>query len=257
MNTLNASEPVPTPVVVGTMSAPGRPGGPVEDPVRGFIHDVRTPLGAVRGFAEVILDDPDLDATTRTEFLQTIIRETDRAIELVRQLGDLGRIRREALPMAPVGILPAVVEPVLHEMQEQAMGEGVVLVGEIFACPVTLVCAPEWIGTLIREVVAMSIRWTPAGGRVRVGVSIRGSILRIESADEGVAVTESQRRRLLEPYFRERLAPRQGGSAGLGLVLASEIARVHGGAVGVHHGEQSGVILSVELPLGEMVDGSR
>jgi hypothetical protein len=41
------------------------------------------------------------------------------------------------------------------------------------------------------------------------------------------------------------------------LVLASEIARVHGGSVGVHHGEQCGVILSVELPLDEMVDGSR
>ena len=95
MNTPIASESLPEPVFgMPTAVPPGR-SGPLEDPVRGFVHDVRTPLGAVRGFAEVILDDPDLDGATRTEFLQTIIREADRAIELVRQLGDLARVRRE------------------------------------------------------------------------------------------------------------------------------------------------------------------
>lgn len=253
MNTPIASESLPEPVFGMPTAVPHGRNRPLEDPVRGFVHDVRTPLGAVRGFAEVILDDPDLDVATRTEFLQTIIREADRAIELVRQLGDLARVRRESLPMGPVGVLPGVVEPVLHEMQELASGEGVVLVTEVFACPVTLRCAPEWIGTLIRELVGMSIRWTPAGGRVRVGVSIRGGVLRVESADGGESVTEDQRRRLLEPYFRERMAPRQGGSAGLGLVLASEIARVHGGRVLAQHGDVGGVVLSVELPLEEGV----
>jgi signal transduction histidine kinase len=249
MNTPIASDPLKAPVFGMPTEVPQGSVRPLEDPVRGFVHDVRTPLGAVRGFAEVILDDPDLDVATRTEFMQTIIREADRAIELVRQLGDLARVRRDPLPMGPVGILPGVVEPVLHEMQELASGEGVDLVTEVFACPVTLKCAPDWIGTLIRELIGMSIRWTPAEGRVRVGVSIRGGVLRIESADGGDSVTEAQRQRLLDPYFRERMAPRQGGSAGLGLVLASEIARVHGGHVLAQHGDGGGVVLSVELPL--------
>ena len=251
MNTSIASESPSAAVFGMPTEVPRGSVRPLEDPVRGFVHDVRTPLGAVRGFAEVILDDPDLDAATRTEFLQTIVREVDRAIELVRQLGDLARVRREALPMGLVEILPGVVEPVLHEMQELALMEGVNLVTEVFACPVTLVCAPEWIGTLIRDLVGMSIRWTPAGRRVRVGVSIRGGVLRIESADEGESVTEVQRQRVLEPYFRERMAPRQGGSAGLGLVLASEIARAHGGRVSAEHGDGGGLVLSVELPLGD------
>ena len=138
MNTPIASDPLKAPVFGMPTEVPQGSVRPLEDPVRGFVHDVRTPLGAVRGFAEVILDDPDLDVATRTEFMQTIIREADRAIELVRQLGDLARVRRDPLPMGPVGILPGVVEPVLHEMQELASGEGVDLVTEVFACPVTL-----------------------------------------------------------------------------------------------------------------------
>ncbi|MDP8222606.1 MAG: histidine kinase dimerization/phospho-acceptor domain-containing protein [Candidatus Lernaella stagnicola] len=59
------------------------PQPPAEGSAEHLRHELKTPLASVRGFADVILNDTDLDDATRREFLQLIVKETDRVITLV------------------------------------------------------------------------------------------------------------------------------------------------------------------------------
>jgi two-component system heavy metal sensor histidine kinase CusS len=101
---------------------------------------------------------------------------------------------------------------------------------------------------LLRNLVENAVRHSPAGGRVLIEGAARGGVVEIAVADEGSGVLERERPRLFEPFFRGANA-RGSSGAGLGLPIAREIARAHGGDVDLDPTAPRGARFVVRLPL--------
>ncbi|MBN1770935.1 MAG: HAMP domain-containing histidine kinase [Deltaproteobacteria bacterium] len=101
---------------------------------------------------------------------------------------------------------------------------------------------------LFRNLVTNAVRYTPVGGRIELGLELRGDDVVVSVHDNGPGVPEEERRRIFEPFYRGK-AQRGIPGDGLGLPIALRIARSHGGDLELDGGPGTGTTFRVTLPL--------
>ncbi len=191
-------------------------------------HELRTPIAAIRAQAQVAMGEPDPQA--RQHALQATLQGCDRAHHLVQQLLTLSRLEGGAAPEMTRLDLRVPARAVLAELAPGALRRGQRLELQAdAACPMQ---GNEVLLTvLLRNLVDNACRYSPEGARIRVQLDpgTAGGRLRVE--DSGPGLTEADRRRLGERFFRV-LGSEQPGS-GLGWSIVRRIAEVHGATLGV------------------------
>lgn len=204
-------------------------------------HDLRNPLGALRGNASLL---PRLGPLTerQTVAVGRMIRTLDRTDALIRDLLDLARTRNGALlPVAPANArVGEVCARVLGEVRDARPDADVALEveGEDRAT-----VDPERMAQVVANLVANALDHGRGGGPVRVRVSGLPSEVVLEVENEGEAPATAQ---LFEPFARGTHA---GGGLGLGLFLVREVARAHGGTAALRSGAGR-TVAEVRLPRG-------
>ena len=212
-------------------------------------HELRTPLTALHATTQLVEVDPAAfeDGARRTHVLARIRRQTGRLVRLVEQLLDSVRVQSGELALRPAEIdLVALCRDVV-DMSLPAGGPRAVVVAD---GPVVGRWDPVRIEQVVTNLVSNAVRYSPAGGEVTVGVRIDGGRALLSVRDAGMGIPEAQREMLFTPFFRGANAQRShSGGLGLGLHIAREIVRRHGGAIHVESRENSGTTFTVELPL--------
>ncbi len=107
------------------------------------------------------------------------------------------------------------------------------------------------IGLALHNLVGNAIKYTPNGGRVTVAPEVRDGKLVVEVADTGIGIKPEEHELIFEKFYRakdEKVARISG--TGLGLTLAREVARLHGGDITVQSTPDQGSTFTVSLPLG-------
>ncbi|MEY4749063.1 MAG: hypothetical protein RIQ60_1277 [Pseudomonadota bacterium] len=196
-------------------------------------HELRTPIAAIRMQAQVALGEHD-DAQRR-HALQATLKGCDRATHLVEQLLTLSRLEGGATPALRPVELSALVRSVLSEVALQALHKQQELE---FEAPMAAAASAEppvcqvqgdatLLGVLVRNLVDNAIRYSPRGATVRIDLG-RGDdgALRLRVQDSGPGMSEADRARIGERFFRV-LGSGEGGS-GLGWSIVRRIAQVHG-----------------------------
>jgi two-component system sensor histidine kinase QseC len=186
-------------------------------------HELRTPIAAIRTQAQVALGEAD-DAL-RQQALRNTLAGCDRAARLVDQLLTLSRLEAAAAPAIGRVNLSALVQQVVADLAPQAVGKRQQI--ELDAEP-----GCTWPGNetllrvLVRNLVDNAIRYSPDTARIRVRVQQAdgASVLVVE--DSGPGLSESDRQRLGERFFRV-LGHGESGS-GLGWSIVQRVAAVHG-----------------------------
>ena len=204
-------------------------------------HELRTPIAAIRTQAQVALGAAD-DAG-RTHALQATLQGCDRATRLVEQLLTLSRLESGAAPALGDVELGAVVRQGVAELAPQALAKGQRI--EVVANEPCVVNGDTLLlAVLVRNLVDNAIRYSPPQAQVRVVVAHADGGVRLAVDDSGPGMSESDRERLGERFFRV-VGSGESGS-GLGWSIAQRIARAHGATVRV---ERSGALggLSVEV----------
>jgi two-component system, OmpR family, sensor histidine kinase QseC len=184
-------------------------------------HELRTPIAGIRAQAQVALGSTGGDEQGRA--LAATLEGCDRATRLVEQLLTLARL--EAAPEAPRGStdLAALARAVLADLAGPALARQQTL--ELDAPPLCRLRADDTLlGILLRNLVDNAIRYSPAGARVRVAITRRAGHTTLTVEDSGPGLTDEQRERLGERFFRV-LGGDQPGS-GLGWSIARRIAAV-------------------------------
>ncbi len=213
----------------------------------GVAHEVNTPLTGVASFARLVLDDtPESDP--RRPLLEKIEEQAFKASRLISSLLDLARGKpRDLAPQDPRRLLQEAVDSVKEEVASRRVRLTVRIPD---TCPLISGHGDALIQVLINlvknAVEAVSIRRGDAtAGTVVASIRAAGANVYFEVEDNGPGLNEEQREKVFTPFYSTKTA--QGG-VGLGLAIASDIIRAHGGTISVEPLTPHGSRFAVSLP---------
>ena len=192
-------------------------------------HELKTPLTALRGFAETLLED-DLPEDLRREWLGSIRSHTLRLQRLVDDLLDLSRLesggwvaREEIVELEPL------VEYVLAEFSTMAQDRKLTLKSEGNA---VVVADEHGLEQVIKNLVDNAVRYAPVGGKIEVTIGEADGSGRIAVADNGPGIPTSALPRIFERFYRvDPSRARAEGGTGLGLAIVRHLVQAMGGEV--------------------------
>jgi heavy metal sensor kinase len=214
-------------------------------------HEIRTPLAAIRSQVEVTLER-HRDAEEYEQVLRHVLDEverlgagTDAMLRLAQSEGGLDPARRTPVDLsALLADVVAFFEPLAAESDVKL---------ELDLRPTGPVAGdPSWLHQLFANLVHNAIKFTPAGGSVRVGLAPEpeGAAVVASVRDTGAGIPADELGRIFERFHKVDASRSQVGF-GLGLSLAREIAKAHGGSIEVESRLGRGSVFRVTLPLGE------
>jgi two-component system phosphate regulon sensor histidine kinase PhoR len=222
-----------------------------QDFVANVSHEFKTPLTAIRGFAETLLSGALDDAKNNRRFV-TIIR--DHATRLDRLTDDLLKLARiEAgkleLEFFPVG-LAELIEGCAETTLLKASRKQISLEIEI---PPGL-SSVRGDASLLREVLQNlldnAVQYSGSGGRIRVTASSGARESVVSVTDTGIGIPLADQERIFERFYRVDAArSREAGGTGLGLSIAKHIVEAHGGRLWVESEVGRGSQFSFSIPL--------
>ncbi len=213
-------------------------------------HDLRTPLTSIMGYLELTLDDGNL-TEQQHGYLDIVNRNADRLLRLVNDLLFVARLEAGQLDLRPADLdLAAVVRQSVAEAEPRAAAGGIELTCEAGEVPAVQADRGRMF-QLLDNLVSNAIKFTPAGGDVRVSLAPVNGVVRLEVSDTGIGIATAEQTRLFERFFRASTASdRQIPGTGLGLYIARAIVEAHGGSIAVQSEPGEGTSFCVELPTG-------
>jgi PAS domain S-box-containing protein len=211
-------------------------------------HDLRTPLNAVLGFAQ-LLEADDLTGEQQ-ENVRQILRGGRHLLSLINEVLDIARIEAGHLSLSPEPV--DVVEIVQHAVAlvaPLAAQRGVALTVEPFAGAATSVQADrQRLNQVLLNLLSNAVKYTRAGGRVTVTFEERpADRMRVNVADTGAGIPPEKLEMLFTPFERLGAERTSIEGTGLGLALARGLAGAMGGSLGVSSEVDRGSVFWVEL----------
>lgn len=214
-------------------------------------HELRTPLTNIRLYVETLVDDADADAMTRGRALNVISQEVRRLERIVGDMLSVAEMEAGGLKLRHGDVrLDALFEELHEDFRAQAADKEIDLVFDL---------PPKWpvlqgdrdrIVLTLHNLVGNALKYTPTGGRVQVRVLEADGSLRVDVVDNGIGIKPEEHDLVFERFYRAK-DNRIGSIAGsgLGLALARQIARLHGGDITVTSQIDKGSTFSLLLPL--------
>ena len=201
-------------------------------------HELKTPVTAILGLIETLVDTPDVDADTHDQFL---VRIRDQARRLRALVSDLLTLSRLESPQSGFVTEPVdLTEPVrdaYEALLTLAQAKNIALTGAWPRGPVIVEADREGLRQAATNLIDNAIKYTPAGGRVAVRVlaalDLKGRpVGRLEVEDTGIGIAPADQERVFERFYRvDRARSRDAGGTGLGLAIVKHITRATGGEI--------------------------
>jgi signal transduction histidine kinase len=213
-------------------------------------HELRTPLSALRMNTELLQGPAGADPVTRAEFLGTSRQQLDRLDWLAQNLLELSKLESGLLRLdLRPDDLRSTVESAFQQADPTARRRGVSLELLLPPAPVRVRHDPQRIGQVVANLLGNAIKFTPAGGSVRVTVEPHRDGARLEVRDTGVGIDASEIPHIFERFYRgSRANEARGSGSGLGLAIVKSIVDMHGGRISVESRVGSGTVFAVILP---------
>jgi signal transduction histidine kinase len=207
----------------------------------GIVHDVKNPLGVIKGMAEELLEDIG-DDPSANEALQIIRDNANRANEIV---SDLLKFARQSTPEMIERDLRDTVEGALRLTNYLLRKAGVDQVLEVPDDPVYVTYDAQQIEQVLINLIQNGVQAMPDGGTLTVRLQHTSGKAQIEVEDTGVGIPESILGRIFEPFFTTKP---EGQGTGMGLATSYGIVTSHGGEIHVSSQPGAGSTFSVLLP---------
>ena len=219
----------------------------VERYVEALTHEIKSPISAIRGAAE-ILEDASLPDDKRAHFLANIQSETHRIQELVDRMLKLTELEaRRALgsrnPVQLAALARTIVEGAEPTLLKKHLRVDVEIAPEI-----SVSGDPLLLHVALSNLVQNAIDFSAENGRIAVTAAKAGDNVELCVDDEGPGIPEFARARLFEKFFSLERPDTGKKSTGLGLNFVKEVAALHGGTIDVSNLPQRGLRARLILP---------
>ncbi|HKZ57396.1 MAG TPA: ATP-binding protein [Thermodesulfovibrionales bacterium] len=200
-----------------------------KDFVANVSHEIKTPITAIKGFAETLLEGAIDDRENALKFLQTIKNHGERLNSLVDDLLTLSSIELGDIRIEKRSVnINTVTDTVFTILSDKARAKGLYLKKSFPAEPVEIYADKDRLVQILLNLVDNSIKFTEHGG-VRIGLDREGELNIIFVEDTGIGISKRHLSRLGERFYRvDRSRSRELGGTGLGLAIVKHLVKAHG-----------------------------
>jgi two-component system sensor histidine kinase CreC len=217
-----------------------------EEYVQTLTHELKSPLSAIRGAAELLQEE--MSPQQQARFIANIRQEAERIARIVDRMLELAKLenRRETPEMEPVE-LDAMVRTVAESAEPLLAGKDLKL--EVAAADRLTVSGNAFLlHQALENLVHNAIEFSPRGGTVRVAVVPEGDRVTISVTDEGPGIPDYALGRIFERFYSLGRPDSGRKSTGLGLNLVREVAASHGGTIRVTNRPEGGALAELGIP---------
>src|SRR5215470_2456427 len=213
------------------------------DLVADVAHELRTPIAVLQAGHEALLDGV---AEPTPEQLTSL---RDEVLRLARMVGDLQTLAAADAAALHLALSPQDLAEIAASATDSLAGRfeaaGVIL--EQRLTPVAVLADPGRLHQVITNLLTNALKFTPADGRVTVQAGPAGPAATLQVTDTGTGITADELPRIFDRFWRGRDAAHVSGS-GIGLAVAAELTRAHGGRLEAHSEPGHGARLTLTLP---------
>lgn len=220
------------------------------DFVANVSHELKTPLAAIRGYAETLRDGALSEPATARRFTERILDQSRRLEALLADLLTLSRLEglEAARPREPVD-LGELAREAVELVAGRAAERGVTLTTEVQDTP-RLAGDPRGLERLLVNLLDNAVKYNRPGGSAVLAIAARQTEVLIEVRDTGIGIPAEAIPRLFERFYRvDKGRAREEGGTGLGLAIVKHVAQAHGGQIEVESRAGQGSVFRVRLPL--------
>ncbi len=213
-------------------------------------HELKTPLAAIRAYAETLQMGATEDPEATQSFLAGILTQTDRINGLIAGMLQLARVQSGNATLKRVQMdLRTQVESCLGSAEVMARSKQIQLESFLPTEPFMMQSDPEAVQTIVSNLLSNAVRYTPSGGHVTVRLDQHASGARIAVRDTGVGMEKEELSRIFERFYRvERSRTIDAGGNGLGLSIVKHLVQALGGTITVTSEPHKGSCFEVHLP---------
>lgn len=214
-------------------------------------HELKTPITAIRGLTETILDDSEMPEDVRQDFIKKVHAQSLRLSSLVSDLMTISRLESDhqeksfasfdlvELVRRSVTASKQVCEEKQLDLQLDLPNAALMINGEIQA-----------ISQLVDNLIDNATKYTDVAGAISVSLRREDKVALLTVKDSGIGISPQLQQRIFERFYRiDKARSRELGGTGLGLSIVKNIAEQHGGSVSVKSQPGVGSTFSVSLPL--------
>jgi len=213
-------------------------------------HELRTPLQSMLGWVR-LMQSGRLDEAGMVKAMSTIDRNTRAQAQLIEDLLDVSRIiaRKLRLDRRPVNLVP-VIEAALDSVRPAAQAKQLEIEIEDRLGLEPAAADPDRLQQIVWNLLSNAVKFTPAGGRITIGLAPADSMIEITVADTGPGIRPEFLSHAFERFSQQDAGmTREHGGMGLGLAIVRHLSEMHGGSAAVVSTIGEGATFTVRIPV--------
>ncbi len=212
-------------------------------------HDLRTPLAIMQGYVETLqLKEAELSRRDRQRYLNILQRSADKLSRLIAQLFEYSRLEAKQVKPEKEAFSPAdLAQDIFQNYQLLAQKRDIRMQLDVQNGLPLVFADIALVERVIQNLMDNALKFTPAGGSVRISLREKGQEVEIGVADSGPGIPEDQQAFIFERY-RRSFPEGKGKGAGLGLAIVRKILELHDSTIRVRSRLHEGTLFWFHLP---------
>lgn len=220
------------------------------DLIANISHDIRTPISIIHGYIETLIMKHDtLDALKQQEYMQTIIKSTERLKRLMTDLFELSKLEsRQIKPKMESFFMFDLLQDMSSKYKLLALERNIELQTEM-PTKMPVVCADiALIERVLQNLIDNALNYTPENGKVRIKMEETSKEVRVSVMNTGPGIASEDLSKIFNRYYKVESTRSKRGT-GLGLAIVKNILEIHQTDIQVESENQGNTIFSFNLPL--------
>lgn len=216
-------------------------------------HELATPLTTIKGFTEVLLADNDeIDPEVSKQYLEIILKESDRMQALLHDLLQVARLDSEEYrksikveAFAPLTVMQKLCEEFKYRTKEKHLSLEVTDTTVDFA----IMANRDWFKQILLNLMENALKYTPENGKIRLAAEEAGQYMKFTVYNTGEGIGHKESEKIFDRFYRiDKARTRQIGGTGLGLSIVKFIVEMFGGTIRVESEPGKGTAFIFTVP---------
>ena len=221
-------------------------------------HDLKNPLASIKGFTNILLEDPELPAEMREDFLKDIMGASNRMFDIVTNLLDVNAIEEGKVKIKIESTsLELIINQIVHSNNELASKKEIKIFLQVDESNIYVKVDKNITLQIIDNLVSNAIKFSPPGENVYISYrdNIDNNSVFVYVIDEGPGFTEEDKKKVFGKFARLSAKPTAGeNSTGLGLSIVKKLVELQGAKISLESEFGNGATFILELPKGEIYE---